>query len=182
MWASHKVDRLLRQANRGGSPTQVVDEIVRLGEGFSIVTEYTSFLVLENDAEYKRWKIERRNLLRVGRDRRRQQVVQSQLEALRDQAMADLGPAAGNNPATAAGQAPVSPPVTNTASSPTTIPSQTSTPNFSVRRRRGSGGGGSFGGGAIDPITGTFILSLAGLGLAARRRRKEDLLQERDEQ
>ncbi len=183
MWASHKVDRLLRQANRAGSPTSVINEIVRLGEGFSIVTEYTSFLVLENDAEYKRWKIERRNLLRVGRDRQRQQVVQSQLEALRDQAMADLGPTAGNNPDTVAQQAPVSPPVTNTASSPTTIPSQASNPDFSVRRRRGGGGfGEGFGGGAIDPITGTFILSLAGLGFTARRRRKENLLQERDEQ
>ena len=44
-----------------------VDEIVRFGEGYSIVTEYTSFIALENDGEYQRWKIDRRNLLRLAR-------------------------------------------------------------------------------------------------------------------
>ena len=36
------------------------DEIVRLGEAYSIASEYTSFLVLPNDAEYQRWKLERK--------------------------------------------------------------------------------------------------------------------------
>ena len=71
----------------------VVDEIVRLGEGFSIVTEYTSFLVLENDAEYRRWKIERRNALRLERDRAHQERVRDKLATLRQRA-ADIGPMA----------------------------------------------------------------------------------------
>src|SRR5690606_34659127 len=81
-----------READRQGSRSAVVDEIVRLGEAYSIVTEYTSFLVLENDAEYRRWKIDRRNLERLGRDRAQQRQVQAQLEALRERALAKVGP------------------------------------------------------------------------------------------
>ena len=65
MWAWHRVDRLLKEADAGGSRTSVIDEIVRLGEGYSIATEYTSFIVLENDAEFQRWKIDRKNALRI---------------------------------------------------------------------------------------------------------------------
>ena len=60
MWAWHKMQRLLDDADRNGNRNSVIDEIVRLGEGYSIVSEYTSFLVLENDAEYKRWNLKTR--------------------------------------------------------------------------------------------------------------------------
>jgi Ca-activated chloride channel family protein len=98
MWAWHRVNRLLKDADRQGDRAPAIPEIVRLGEQFSIVTEYTSFLVLENDAEYQRWKIERRNLDRTGRDREAQAKLHAQLEGIRNKAMADLGP----QPATAA--------------------------------------------------------------------------------
>jgi hypothetical protein len=51
--------------------------------GYSIVSEYTSFLVLENDAEYQRWKLERRNALRIERDRKRQRQLDAQLASIR---------------------------------------------------------------------------------------------------
>ena len=92
MWAWHRVDRLLKQADASGTRTPVIDEIVRLGEGYSIVTEYTSFVVLENDAEYKRWKIDRKNALRIARDRRQQKAVASRLARLREQATTEIGP------------------------------------------------------------------------------------------
>ncbi len=92
MWALKRVDQLLKAADRSGSRQPVLDEIIRLGEGYSIVTEYTSFLVLENDAEYQRWKIERKNSLRIGRDRRAQQQRDQELERLRNQSLAGLGP------------------------------------------------------------------------------------------
>ena len=92
MWAWKRVDQLLKQADRTGSRQQVLDEIIRLGEGYSIVTEYTSFLVLENDAEYKRWKIERRNSQRVTRDRNAQSAREKELETIRRKATADIGP------------------------------------------------------------------------------------------
>ncbi|MGC3957118.1 MAG: VIT domain-containing protein [Verrucomicrobiota bacterium] len=98
MWAWHRVNRLLKDADRQGDHSAAVPEIIRLGEQFSIVTEYTSFLVLENDAEYQRWKIERRNLDRVSRDREAQGKLRAQLDTIRNKAMADLGP----QPATAA--------------------------------------------------------------------------------
>jgi Ca-activated chloride channel family protein len=92
MWAWHKIDRLLKAADRSGSRNRVINEIVSLGEAYSIVTEYTSFLVLENDAEYRRWKIERRNATRLQRDRRAQGLRKLQLEVIRKMAIADIGP------------------------------------------------------------------------------------------
>ena len=92
MWAWHRVQRLLKEADGRGARDDVIDEIVRLGEGYSIATEYTSFLVLENDAEYKRWKIDRRNALRIERDRRAQKALREELEAMRMAAVKALGP------------------------------------------------------------------------------------------
>ena len=79
MWAWQKIDRLLKEAELSGSRAPAVDEIVRLGEGYSIVTEYTSFIVLENDAEYQRWKIDRRNLLRLAERPEAATAVQAEL-------------------------------------------------------------------------------------------------------
>lgn len=92
MWAWKRIDQLLKKADRTGTRKSVTNEIIGLGEGYSIVTEYTSFLVLENDGEYKRWKIERRNALRLDRDRKAQERRGRQLEAIRSKAVADIGP------------------------------------------------------------------------------------------
>ena len=92
MWAWKRIDQLLKTADRTGSRQQVVDEIINLGETYSIVTEYTSFLVLENDAEYKRWKIERRNDRRMVRDRKALTARHAELEEIRNKAVADIGP------------------------------------------------------------------------------------------
>lgn len=157
MWAWHRVQRLLKEADREGSRSGVIDEIVRLGEGFSIVTEHTSFLVLENDAEYKRWQIERRNALRIERDRRAQQRVREGLDRIRDKTAAGLGPVEVEKrastdpfpapPAAAAPSRPQPPPPT---------------------RNRGDVDLG--GGGAIDPFSAGLAALLAGAALVARRR------------
>ena len=94
MWAWHRIDALLKDADRKGDRAAVAPEIVRLGEDFSIVTEYTSFLVLENDAEYQRWKIARKNLDSTGRDRQVHAKLREQLDSIRNKALADLGPQA----------------------------------------------------------------------------------------
>ena len=78
-----RVDELLKQADRSGSRQQVAAEVVRLAEAFSIVTEYTSFLVLENDAEYQRWKIDRRNAVRTDRERGAQALRDRDLDRIR---------------------------------------------------------------------------------------------------
>ena len=175
MWAWQKVNRLLKQANRDGSDKSVVDEIVRLGEEYSIVTQYTSFLVLENDAEYQRWKIERKNLRRVAREDRRHRALEASLDALRNKAVNALGPNA------------VRPQQKPAASKPQLQnANQTGTPDpvapgdLDVRRSAPGVGGGGGGAGAIDPLTGTALLTLAGLGLAYRRKRKPMLKQTED--
>lgn len=162
MWALEKVNRLLRSADRGGDRTAVLDEIVRLGETYSIVTEYTSFLVLENDAEYQRWKIDRRNLQRLGRDRGQQQLVRAELEQLREEARADMGPKEKPRSKRLAQADTRSQP--SSSSSPSTYAPRSRDLNI-FRNKPG-------GGGAIDPISGGIVLALAGLGAAARRRKK----------
>ena len=90
MWASRRVERLSNEQRSTGS-TAHVDEIVQLCEGYSIVSEHASFIVLENDAEYKRWQIERRNATRIRRDEAAQQALRSQLDSLRQQAASQIG-------------------------------------------------------------------------------------------
>ncbi|HEX5718322.1 MAG TPA: hypothetical protein VF179_19325, partial [Thermoanaerobaculia bacterium] len=156
MWAWHRVQQLLKDADREGSRAGVLDEIVRLGEGFSIVTEYTSFLVLENDAEYQRWQIQRRNALRIERDRRAQERVREDLDRIRDKTLAGLGPVevekrASVNPVPAAAPASPRPPA------PTPEP----------QRNRGDVDLG--GGGALDGFAVALALLLAAASLRATR-------------
>jgi Ca-activated chloride channel family protein len=154
MWAWHRVQRLLKDADREGSRQEVLDEIVRLGEGYSSVTEYTSFLVLENDAEYRRWKIERRNALRIERDRKQQERVREQLSNLRKQA-SDLGPI------TRVEEPDRSAPAQQNATSPQTVSSSPNSRGWDL----------DLGGGAFDPFTVGIVAALGGLSAAALRRR-----------
>lgn len=110
MWAWKRIDGLLKKADRAGDRQTVLPEVIRLGEGFSIVTEYTSFLVLENDAEYQRWKIERKNRDRLGRDRSARAQREKELDEIRNRASADLGP----QPLLARAKAPEAPVSQNT--------------------------------------------------------------------
>jgi Ca-activated chloride channel homolog len=178
MWASHRVERLMAADRETGSTRVSKDEIVQLCEGYSIVSEYASFIVLENDAEYQRWSIKRRNVTRIGRDRTAQLALRKELEHLREAAVTKLGPDqkdAERTSALAKADAirlPTIPP-----SGPTSIPSPV---NESSRSRDidlpvvNSGRGG---GGAIDPISAAIALGLAGASLAAGRygRRKRSL-------
>lgn len=78
---------------RNGESAASVARILNLCEGYSIAGEYASFIVLENDAEYSRWAIERRNATRVNRDDNARLRLQEQLLQLRDSALAQTGPA-----------------------------------------------------------------------------------------
>jgi len=165
MWAWHRIDRLLKQADREGTPGAVRDEVVRLGEAYSIVTEHTSFLVLENDAEYQRWKIDRRNALRIERDRARQSAVRDELAAMRDKARADLGP----EPATAGspGGVDLARPVPQ-LQQPATAQSQSETSRSSRGTDFDLGGGGAVDGASAAAALGLVLLALLGLGHGRR--------------
>jgi Ca-activated chloride channel homolog len=160
LWANHRIDALLKEADRVGSRENVRGEIVRLGEAFSIVTEYTSFLVLENDAEYQRWKIARHNLDSIRNDRQAQARRAEQLDALRQKALANLGPVPEQRDA---GLAPVP---TAAASRPSIGPSSQASPP-AESRNRGQGFDVGVGSGPIGPLG----LALA-LWLSRRLRRK----------
>jgi Ca-activated chloride channel homolog len=152
MWAWQKVQELMRQSKPLGQ--SVTEEIVRLGEGYSIATEYTSFIVLENDAEYKRWQIDRRNALLVARDRNARDRLGKRLEGMRNEALAALGPQDTKARADRSPKPPQSNPTQNT-------------PVSSPRSRNPFGGGG---GGPVGPISLTVIAALA---IGAKRRRRK---------
>lgn len=62
LWARMHLDSLLEQ----GSSAAIQDEIIALSEEYQIITPYTSFLVLETDADRERFKVKRRFLMRDG--------------------------------------------------------------------------------------------------------------------
>ncbi len=166
MWAWQKIDRLLKESALAGSRTPVINEIVRLGEGYSIVTEYTSFIVLENDAEYQRWKIDRRNLVRLGRDRKQQQQLQAELSRARDRSLAQVGPRLNEADQLATAEpTPANRP-------PASLPASATRRDLDFIPSDSGGGHRGGGGGAFDPISGSIALAMAGLGYAAQRRRK----------
>lgn len=165
MWAWKRVDQLLKKADRRGSRDEVLDEIIRLGEGYSIVTQYTSFLVLENDGEYKRWKIDRRNTRRMDRDRKAKARRQEQLELIKKKAVADLGP---QDPATKKSSVQTRSNGRDLSmQAPQVIP-QNNVPLTTASRSRSNRSQSrniSFGGGPVGPL-------FAGVALWLRRRNK----------
>ncbi|MEM6330148.1 MAG: VWA domain-containing protein, partial [Planctomycetota bacterium] len=92
MWAQQKIESLLKAADRAGDRSVVRPQVVSLAEAYSIITEYTSFIVLENDQEYRRWKIDRKNATRLDRDHKSRESLERRLEELREQSLAQLGP------------------------------------------------------------------------------------------
>jgi len=92
MWAYKKLDSLVNELPEHITESNEINEIVRLGEVYSIVSEYTSFLVLENDQEFKRWNIERKNLLRMSRDSKAIATTREKMETLRKSSAENLGP------------------------------------------------------------------------------------------
>lgn len=168
MWAWHRMEHLKREHEISGSRS-LVDEIIRLGEGYSITSEHTSFLVLENDGEYQRWKIERRNAARIQRDRAAQSRLRRELEALRTRAMENIGPVtekavAVNMPADAAASG-INKPRPVPSGSPGPSPVQSAPPSgrsFNLP---------SMGGGAMDPFSVLIGVVLAGGAIISRRRK-----------
>jgi len=163
MWACHRARRLMRDM-RGEDPA-AIEEVIRLGEGYSIVTPYTSFLVLENDAEYQRWKIERKNVTRVARDHAARDRLREEIADLRTEAAKKVGPMAQQEQRSAAQ------PATQGGSGPA-APSPQSSRGWNLNL--GNSGRRSGGGGALDPLSVGIVLALGGAAAAARRRKEDD--------
>ena len=174
MWAWRRVDGLMADERAAGRPGKHRNEIVQLCEGFSIASQYASFIVLENDAEYRRWKIDRRNATRVVRDRAAQARVRDALRDLSEQSVARNMPRPlqdGPQPNQFAAQRPATqaaPPAPRRQPAPRTNRDLV-LPNAGPGNVGGGGGGG---GGAIDPITGVVALGLGGAAAVSRRRKR----------
>lgn len=172
MWAQKRVLRLLA-SERAGEGSQA-SEIVRLCEGYSIVSPYASMLVLENNSEYKRWKIEQRNAVRIQRDRQSREVVQQKLASIRDRNSADYSAerlvSTKVKPAKTQRQAA---PAQPTPAPVSRSPIQRTTPSRPATSRGIDFDFGVGGGGAIEPFTATMALASVGAALAARRRRRD---------
>jgi Ca-activated chloride channel family protein len=153
MWAWHRINTLMRGESNATRSQRAIGEIVRLGEAYSITSQYTSFIVLENDAEYKRWQITQRNALRIARDRKQQQRVQKELASLRQTAQVNIGPGA---------------PVKQVKTTTTT--QETASNQAPARQNRSSEHSWNFGGGAMDPVTGLIIFALAMFVIIAARK------------
>ncbi|MEM6692611.1 MAG: VWA domain-containing protein [Planctomycetota bacterium] len=188
MWAFHNVQQLMAQVRKSGETPDLKEAIVQLCEGYSIVSQYASFIVLENDGEYKRWKIERRNATRIERDRKARKRLEAKLQKMREASMASLGPRKSGEEKTAqqSGESQNSV-ARRTPRQEADRPSQVSTRNFDFdvsvdrpSRSNSSRSGGSRrsggGGGAIDPVTGLICIGFG--GAAALRRRRKRLSEE----
>ena len=184
MWAWYQVQAIMAQMRLKGKSIDLENRIVDLCEGYSIVSEYASFIVLENDREYKRWKIERKNAIRIQRDRLARKALDDSLKEMRDEAMANLGPAAAGKSKKVASKKKSAPSQRrrqtarnlpsrgqdlNLGRQPISTPVNPPLNQGAAQPRSSSGGSG--GGGAIDPITGLIAAGLAGAA-AARRKRK----------
>jgi Ca-activated chloride channel family protein len=172
MWAWQHVQNLEKTIDSTGSKSAAVDKIIQLGETYSIASEYTSFLVLENNQEYKRWKIEQRNAERMKRDRRAQNLRRTMLEKIRSRAIENLGPVdngqqlkltSANQVNQQAGRRQMP---NNSANRPATA-NRTNNSRQSVNIPRSRGGGG-----ALDPYSALFALALAGSILVSCNKKK----------
>lgn len=171
MWAFNRVQELDNELRLGRNRDAIVGQIVNLCEGYSIVSEYASFIVLENDAEYKRWAIDRRNATRVKRDNVAREALRKQLEALRNESIAGLGPQSRNSNEIRNGIELASTSVPSNGSIPPGVSSSNNI-NWADQGTNRSMSPSLGGGGAIDPITGLIAAGLAGAAAWAGRRRK----------
>ena len=64
LWARRRLAHLMTQ----GATSEIRDQIIRLSEDYQIITPYTSFLVLESEADRRRFKVKKRFAIRDGED------------------------------------------------------------------------------------------------------------------
>lgn len=57
IWATRKIGYLMNEIRLKGENKELIDEIVKLSKEYGIMTQYTSFLILEKDEDYARWGI-----------------------------------------------------------------------------------------------------------------------------
>lgn len=174
MWARHRMETLQNSLGSGDDQA-IIDEIIGLGEAYSITSEYTSFIVLENDAEYQRWNIEQRNQRRLARDRRNRERLRAEFDRIRTKAATDIGPEAAGASPSGEDESQLQPQPLLVAGAEKELPPELLITEADrqppPRRRRQTFNFG--GGGALDPLSALISLGLFCSGLLGLRRKKE---------
>ena len=93
-------------------------------------------------------------------------MLQAELTRARERSLANLVPHSSDDDRLASAETMTSTP------RPVSLPSSAQRDLDFGSPAPSSGGGHGGGGGAFDPISGTIVLAMAGLGFAAQRRRK----------
>jgi predicted Zn-dependent protease len=81
LWARHHLDHLLAL----GDASSTKERVIALSEEFQIATPYTSFLVLESEADRERFKVEKRTRMRDGEEFFAKGREDADFELLREQ-------------------------------------------------------------------------------------------------
>jgi Ca-activated chloride channel family protein len=165
MWAFKKLDSLVNEIPDGSQDHKNIREIVRLGEGYSIVSEYTSFLVLENNQEFKKWNIERKNVLRISRDKKSMEATREKMDQIRKEMTSNLGPARERSKEEEKIIIKSNEQITYQNTSPIPQPKSPDTNTTKSNSRDFSSGGG--GGGPVNPL-----ILLGAIGIYLRRKKK----------
>jgi Ca-activated chloride channel family protein len=71
LWAISRVEELMQEVREKGEDETLRGSIVDLGTSYSLVTDYTSMVVVQEDV-FENEKIERRNVQRVNKERQAQ--------------------------------------------------------------------------------------------------------------
>lgn len=109
LWALSAIEDQMETIREKGETEATKKRVVELGKEYSIVTDYTSMLVLRED-EMEGEQIERRNVQRVDRERQAQQVrTPAPVKSYRVDESAGNGGAFGGAKAPRVGSGPVGP-------------------------------------------------------------------------
>jgi len=157
LWAQSSIEDVMQNIREHGETDHLRNQVVALGEEYSLVTDYTSMLVV-SETEMEALQIQRRNSQRTVAERQSRQV---RSQAVAHSYRVDNNPTNANNSTYAANPAPANAPANNTSGS---------------SNQGGSGGGGnnytshtwqdrkspgiSFGSGPVGPA---FLLLLVWL-------------------
>lgn len=168
MWAWHQVQAVMDTIRSQGERPDRVERIVELCEGYSITSQYASFIVLENDAEYRRWKIDRRNATRIERDRAARKRLGETFEQLKRPDDGQVDPESGKQPEGSSQTAGKRRPQRD-RQRVSVQPARPGDLDIASPGSASQSSGG--GGGCLDPVSALIAAGLGSAGLAARRRR-----------
>ncbi len=88
LWATRRVGWLLDQIRRQGENQELKDEVTALAREYGIVTPYTAYLILEDEAQ-REVPIGRRNLRELESDRAAYGMVRQEFDSLRQEAASE---------------------------------------------------------------------------------------------